>query len=96
MGWFNKIFKKEVKREVPEIVNKAWRSGMWVMTDKGVGILTNIGITSIVALTDKDGITIEEYSVPLSIIRQASWFEIPEKRRSGMTADEGKGLGYGS
>jgi len=94
MGWFKKIFNKETQRTVPEVVNKAWRTGMWVMTDRGIGILANIGVTSIVALTDKDGINIEEYSIPLSIIRQASWFEIPEKRRVGMTAAQGKELGY--
>lgn len=96
MGWFKKIFNKQTQRTVPEVVNKAWRTGMWVMTDRGVGILTTIGVTSIVALVDKDGLTVEYYSIPLAILRQASWFEIPEKRRIGMTVAEGKELGYGS
>lgn len=96
MDWFKKIFNKQTQRTVPEIVNKAWRTGMWVMTDRGVGILTTIGVTSIVDLTDVNGVTKEQYSIPLSILRQASWFEIPEKRRIGMTAAEGKDLGYGS
>lgn len=96
MGWFKKTFTKQTQRTVPEVVNKAWRTGMWVMTDRGIGILTNVGVTSIVDLTDVNGVTKEQYSTPLSILRQASWFEIPEKRRVGMTASEGKDLGYGS
>jgi len=91
------MFEKLFKKTKPTLVNKNWRSGMWIVTDTNeVGILVTVSDPCEIHLIDLvTGETNKVISVPLSTIRQAVWEEIPLCRRN-ISIETGKALGYGS
>ncbi len=104
MNWFKNLFKKQAEPiEVPapvveqvvtvtNHVKSTWRNNMWVVTDKGVGIVFQIGEPTLVHLVDENGHTVNSVTVPFNSLRQARYAEIPAPRRGD--AEIARKLGY--
>ena len=72
------------------------RRGMWVTLRNAVrqvGVLTGIDSDGIarIAMTNPDGTFSVEVDVPAVSVRQATWQEIPEKRRPTRSAAHASG-----
>lgn len=72
-----------------------FRNGMWVVVKNRIGILFQMRETHAeIHYVSEDGIeTIEVGDIPYGEIRQATWLEIPKKRR-GFTREVATSLGY--
>lgn len=100
-------FKKQPKQvhvvevQKPEVSIKRatggkFRPGMWIVVGEKVGILKDMnefGICSIM-LVDEHGMNLVEMSVPVAELRQAKQIEIPKKRRSHVSPERLKRMGY--
>jgi len=95
MSLWKKIF--NITERTPTVREKNWKQGMWVVTQNGkIGILYRLDEQCCVHIVSRDkGETIEELTLPLTELRQATWNEIPECRR-GITKEQAEALGYGS
>lgn len=71
------------------------RTGMWVVVKNRIGILFQMRETHAeIHYVSEDGIeTIEVADIPYEQLRQATWLEIPKKRR-GFTREVAQSLGY--
>jgi len=74
-----------------------WRTGMWVKFSESVGILHDInGTNAEVHLVDESsGDTKLVVQTTLGALRQTTYTEIPEVRRSGFDRETARGMGYG-
>lgn len=74
-----------------------WRLGMWVtFAESATGILTKMGDPCDVDFVDpQTGITMATRQLPLAMLRQAKWSEIPAIRKQ-ISKEKASELGYGS
>jgi hypothetical protein len=80
----------------PQVYNKNWRQGMWVMHDDHIAILYKIGEPSLVHYVDtSSGETVKEVSTSLGALRQARFVEIPTSRMK-LSQEKALELGYGA
>ena len=77
-----------MQTNIPRKIN----TGMWVMADGRVGILTNVAADATVDLLDENGETVVAVQVPFESLRQAMLGDIPASRRPDPEA--GARLGY--
>ena len=77
-----------MQTNIPRKIN----TGMWVMADGRVGILTNADADATVDLVDEDGETVVAVQVPFESLRQAMLDDIPASRRPAPGV--GAPLGY--
>lgn len=75
-----------------------WRVGMWVVDQDKIAILYAFSLPSVELhyVSAEDGTTILIDTVPLSRIRQAKYYEIPEVRRVNFPIETAQRLGYGT
>lgn len=96
MTFLNTIKNWVSPKQPPPLVAKNWRTGMWVMYQDKLAILTKLDVPCEIHYVDKiTGETIGLANVPLETLRQARWAELPT-HRSKITPEEGKVLGYGA
>lgn len=83
-------------KQPPPLVVKNWRTGMWVMYQDKLAILTKIDSPCEIHYADKTtGENIGTAYVPIDALRQARWAELPTHRPK-ITPEQGKELGYGA
>lgn len=102
MNFLKKVFsdKPETKVEgakgtvvVTQVVKRAWRNNMWVMTPDGIGIIFQLSEPVVVHLVDKvSGLTLRSAHYASEQLRQAKFLEIPEVRRGDK--EKANKLGY--
>lgn len=74
----------------------ALRVGMWVTFSGSItGILTQLGEECLVDFIDpQTGLTVSTRLLPVSLLRQARWSEIPAIRKQ-ISKEKASELGYG-
>lgn len=80
----------------PPVVNKTWKSGMWVVFQNKTAIIVNLNEQTEIHYVD--GVTGETTGVgfvPMNVLRQARYNEIPTNRRP-VSAAIAMELGYGA
>jgi hypothetical protein len=90
------VTKVHAPKQLPSVLVKNWKRGMWVVYQERTAILTKIEVPAEIHIVDmKTGETAEILGVPLEALRQARYPEIPPIRRL-ISAEDAKELGYGA
>jgi len=95
-----KLFSKEqpveVQVDIPFLITRDWRKGMWVVCNGLPAILVTIADPCEIHYVDKKtGETTNISFVPITALRQAKFTDIPECRL-GISEEKAKELGYGT
>lgn len=95
MNFISKLKDWVSPKQRPSRVVKNWKSGMWVMYQDKIAILASLGDLAEIHYTDSHtGENIGKAFVPLEVLRQARYPEIPALRRL-ISEEAAKELGYG-
>lgn len=96
MSMFSFLTSWKAPKLPPPVVNKIWKRGMWVVFQNKPAIIANLNEQTEIHYVDEvTGETTGIGMVPMNVLRQARYNEIPTSRRPASAAIAME-LGYGA